>query len=173
VLFYRQLTGADIDQARSLVTRVYSETFGPDVVARWHADIRGMESEYLGSDRQAAFVAVDGAAVVGFAAVRHRSPQSGPLAGRYDPETTCELGRLTVDPAYRRRGIALQLVELARLWAAGRYRVASLHTDDTNHAALALWRQLCVEVLAHEGTVYFELPLDRPVTCIPAPEPRP
>jgi len=173
VLFYRQLTGADIDQARSLVTRVYSETFGPDVVARWHADIRGMESEYLGSDRQAAFLAVDGAAVVGFAAVRHRSPTSGPLAGRYDPATTCELGRVTVEPAYRRRGIALQLVELARLWASGRYHVISLHTDEDNHAALRLWHRLCVQVLAHEGTVYFELPLDRPVTYIPSPEPRP
>jgi ribosomal protein S18 acetylase RimI-like enzyme len=173
MVFFRQLVAADVEQARDLVTRVYTETFGSDVVARWHTDIRHMESEYLGSDRQAGFVALDGARVIGFVAIRHRSPQSGPLAGRYDRAATCELGRLAVEPAFRRRGIALQLVELARLWAGGRYRVISLHTDDTNHAALALWRQLCVEVLAHEGTVYFELPLDRPVTCIPAPEPRP
>jgi ribosomal protein S18 acetylase RimI-like enzyme len=173
MFFFRQLVAEDVDQARDLVTRVYTETFGSDVVARWHSDIRNMESQYLASDRQAGFVALHGPKVVGFAAIRHRSPQAGPLAGRYDPDATCELGRLTVEPAFRRRGIALQLVELARLWAGGRYRVISLHTDDTNHAALALWRHLCVEVMAHEGTVYFELPLDRPVTCIPTPEPRP
>ncbi|MEJ5221909.1 MAG: GNAT family N-acetyltransferase [Tepidiforma sp.] len=165
--FYRQLTPADVEGARALVTRVYTAKFGPEVVARWHGDIRAMDLEYLGSDRQAAFVAVEGNAVVGFAAVRHRCPGSGPLAGRYDPETTCELGRVTVDPDWRGLGIALQLVELARAWASGRYRVISLHTDADNHEALRLWRRLCVPVLEHEGTLYFELPVDRPVVPDP------
>lgn len=165
--FYRQLTPADVEGARELVTRVHTARFGPDVVARWHGDIRAMEAEYLASERQAAFVAIEGDAVIGFAAVRHRSPQSGPLAGRYDPLTTCELGRVTVDPAQRGRGIALQLVELARAWASGRYRVISLHTDADNLEALRLWRRLCVPVLEHEGTLYFELPVDRPIVPDP------
>lgn len=161
--FYRQIRPEDVDQARALVTRVYTERFGPEVVERWHADIRAMEEHYLRSPAQAAFVAVEGGVVIGFAAVRHRCPSSGPLAGAYDPDATCELGRVTVDPACRRRGIALQLVELARLWAAGRYRTISLHTDHDNVEALGLWRRLCREVLTHEGTVYFELPLEHPI----------
>ncbi len=162
--FFRQLTSADVEGARDLVTRVYTAKFGPEVVARWHGDIRAMESEYLASPRQAAFVAVEAGRVVGFAAVRHRSPQSGPLAGRYDPAATCELGRVTVDPALRGHGIALQLIELARLWASGRYAVISLHTDCDNEEALRLWRRLCTPVLEHDGIAYFELPLERPVT---------
>lgn len=161
--FFRQLAAADVAGARELVTRVYTERFGPEVVERWHADIRAMEAQYLGNPRQAAFVALEDGRVVGFAAVRHRCPSSGPLAGAYDPASTCELGRVTVEPAMRRRGIALQLVELARIWAAGRYRVISLHTDHDNFEALALWRRLCREVLTHEGTVYFELPLEHPI----------
>ncbi|WP_322797390.1 GNAT family N-acetyltransferase [Tepidiforma sp.] len=171
--FYRQLTEADAAHARDLVTRVYTERFGPEVVARWHADIRALEEQYLANPRQAAFVAVEDGRVIGFAAVRHRCPSSGPLAGVYDPAATCELGRVTVEPAYRRRGIALQLVELARLWASGRYRVVTLHTDHDNVEALGLWRRLCREVLTHEGTVYFELPLDQPVgPAGPAGHPR-
>jgi N-acetylglutamate synthase len=52
------------------------------------------------------------------------------------------LSRLAVDPAHRRRGVALALLDAAAAWAVGRARWCVLQVADENTAALALYRRL-------------------------------
>jgi ribosomal protein S18 acetylase RimI-like enzyme len=160
------LSARHLEAARELITAVFVERSGAEAIATWHGDIRAMETEYARNPRQAAFLALDGEKVVGAAVVRHRCPSHSAFADRYDPERTCELGRVAVDPGYRRRGIAVALAEAGRAWARSRYAVMSLHTELDNEPALGLWRSICEEVLVspETGTVYFELPLDVPVS---------
>lgn len=150
-----------VDAARDLVLTTFTELSGPATVERWYSDVRNIGESYVGSSGQAAFVASSGGLVVGTAFVRHRCPTIEPIACRYDPASTCELGRVTVRPEFRRQGIARDLVEAARSWASERYSLMSLHCDGANEPALAFWRSLAHEIHTDHGTnsVYFEMPL--------------
>jgi GNAT superfamily N-acetyltransferase len=160
----RKLDSELAPDARELILRRFTELSAPEVIETWYGDVRAMAQNYVGNERPAGFVAIDGDRVVGAAVVRARRPTIEPLADRYNPAVTCELGRVIVEPDYRRRGIARLLVEAARIWANSRYAVITLHTDVTNPTALAFWSRIATEI--HEtkdGIVYFELPLDQSV----------
>ena len=160
----QQLTAEHASAARELILARFLELSGPEIIETWYGDVRTIDEQYVNNERQAGFVALDGDRVVGAAVIRARCPTIAPLAGRYNPAATCELGRVIVDHTHRRRGLARALVEHARRWARERYAVLTLHTDVNNPTALKFWSRIATEV--HEtsdGIVFFELPLDIPV----------
>jgi GNAT superfamily N-acetyltransferase len=168
----RKLDANHVPQARDLILNGFLELSGPEIIETWYGDVRALGEQYVGNERQAGFVALDDSRVIGAALIRARCPTIPPLAGRYNPEATCELGRVIVEPEYRGRGVARMLVEYARRWARERYAVLTLHTHLHNPTALRFWSRLAIKV--HEtadGTVYFELPLDAPIPVGPPSAP--
>lgn len=163
----RPLTREDVPATHKFMRFILDNDYATGFRPEWHGDIEDLAGSYIENPRQRLFVADDQGQVVGTAAIRHRSPQKW-FPGRYDPEHTCELGRVFVAPSHRRRGLALRLAEMARRWAQEQgYRVVSLHTETTNGPAVALWSKLCTRVEPDgEGpadTVFFELPIDQPI----------
>jgi len=158
----REATEADLADAERLMRSVI--TYDP----RWHRDIDDLRGAYLDDPKQALFVAETAEAIpeiVGVAVIRKRMPNVPEVARRFEPDVSCELGRVAVDPAWRRRGIAVQLTEAARSWARGHgYRALHLHTETDNTPALALWRSIAVEIPRAEyregESVYFDLPME-------------
>jgi len=163
----RPLTREDVPATHAFMRFILDHDYETGFRPEWHGDIEDLAGSYLDNPRQRLFVADDNGQIVGTAAIRHRSPQQW-FPGRYDPEHTCELGRVYVAPTHRRRGLAQRLSEAARRWALKNgYQMVSLHTESTNGPALALWTKLCTRVDPEEegppNTVFFELPIDRPI----------
>ncbi|MGE3961738.1 MAG: GNAT family N-acetyltransferase [Dehalococcoidia bacterium] len=155
----------DLAEARALLmdelVRISPHGYRPE----WYADIEDLAGAYLEHPHQALIVAREvGGGLVGTAAVRHRLPPSPWVAARFRPEVTCELGRVAVAPASRRRGVATRLVEAARRWAVeDGFEAIHLHADAGNAGALAFWRGIATEI-THGRTdgdeaVYFSLPV--------------
>lgn len=155
-----EATPRDLPAARALLLS-YLE-YDP----RWHADIDDLRGAYLENPRQVLLVAREpaGGTVVGTAAIRDRMPPAGWAARTFRSGVSCELGRVAVHEAWRRRGLALRLTEAARRRAVDLgYEAVHLHTDAANAPARALWAAVATE-LAHERppdaqTIYYQLPL--------------
>lgn len=193
-LIRRAVTAEDLAGAREVVLDVAGHDLGYGYTPLWHWDLDRMVETYVDNDRQAMFVAVaqpdgrsradgrvrpDGAGtVVATAAVRIGGPASPPhpawLAARYaDRSRVAQLLRVACLPAYRRRGLARQLVAVALDFVRGDggFRTLCLHTNARVPGAEAFWRSLpVVEIHDARGdaaerdprfeTVHFELPLD-------------
>lgn len=133
---------------------------------RWHADIDDLRGAYLENPRQVLLVAREaaGGKIIGTAVLRDRMPPANWVARRFRPGVSCELGRVMVDEAWRRRGLALRLTEAARLRAIDLgYEAIHLHTDAGNAAARALWTEIATE-LTHgrppdADAIYYQLPI--------------
>jgi GNAT superfamily N-acetyltransferase len=114
----------------------------------WHADLDDLESAYLRREGCALLVARDGENVLGTAAVKPSKLASPPnprwLAEEYNHPVVCQLVRVWVSAAARRRGAGRALVQHAVAWAVGPggYRRVYLHTDASVPGAEAFWRSL-------------------------------
>lgn len=163
----REAGPGDVPGARRFMLGIIGTEYPTGYRPEWHGDIDQLADSYLANPRQRLFVALHGSELVGTAVIRHRAPHAA-FPGRYDAELTCELGRVFVAPVFRRKGVALRLIEAARQWAQAKgYRTVSLHTETTNAPAVALWSRLCKQVDApHGDTVFFELPIDEPIPTV-------
>jgi ribosomal protein S18 acetylase RimI-like enzyme len=167
----RQAEPQDFDGADRVIRGVLERDLGgykPDL----HYDV-GRLAEVYSQPRFCLLVAVDEQTgeVAGTAAVRPGGPKSPPhpqwLCDKYDPDKTAQLFRFYIDPAYRRRGLARELLDAARYWitSEGGYEVIYLHTDPRSPGAEAYWRSMpTIEVYdgRTEGgsyqTLHFEMP---------------
>ncbi|GLY31760.1 GNAT family N-acetyltransferase [Kineosporia sp. NBRC 101731] len=172
---------ADLEGAAACMREVLDRDLG-GYQERWHRDIDNLAAAYLEAPRAALFVAVgygDGeqngeheGRVLATTAVRPCHLVSPPnpewLAARYNGPETCQLVRVWVRSAARRRGLARRLVAEASAWAtemAG-YETVYLHTDAGVPGAEAFWRSMpTVEVYDARpdpfNTVHFEIDLPK------------
>lgn len=143
----------DADRARPVMSRVLEEDLG-GYRERWHGDVKDPAGAYVRADRSALLVARfatrsgETGPVVGTAAVRPCALQSPPnpvwLSERYNDPAVCELRRVWVPAAARRRGVAAELVRAAARWATtvGGFETVYLHTDTSAPGAEAFWRAM-------------------------------
>jgi GNAT superfamily N-acetyltransferase len=162
-----QATPADLLEAE-LVMRTVLHTDLGGYRPQWHADLDDLDAAYLRTPGCALFVARDRQHLLGSAAVRPCRLASPPnprwLADEYNRPEVCQLVRVWVSAAARRRGVGRALVEHAVRWSTGpgAYRRVYLHTDASVPGAEAFWRALPTR-LVHDTrpdpdhTVHFEL----------------
>lgn len=138
---------------------------------RWHADLDDLAGSYLGRPGHGLFVAEDVHDVLGTAAVRPCElavpPNPQWLADEFNRPDTCQLVRVWVSGAARRRGVGRALVREAVAWAVGPggYRRVYLHTNASVPGAEAFWRSVPSRVVLDcrpdpFHCVHFELDVD-------------
>lgn len=161
---------ADLVEAESVMREVLHRDLG-GYRPQWHRDIDDLEAAYLRRPGCALVVARDSAGVVGTAAVKPCALASPPspqwLAREYNRPDVCQLVRVWVAAAARRRGVGRALVERVVAWSVdpGGYRRVYLHTDAGVPGAEAFWRSLPTREV-HDGrpdpfnTVHFEIDVD-------------
>lgn len=137
----------------------------------WHRDLDDLEAAYLRRPGCALLVARDPDGLLGTAAVKPCALASPPnpawLAREYNQPDVCQLVRVWVAPAARRRGAGRALVERAVAWSVGPggYRRVYLHTDAGVPGAEVFWRSLPTREI-HDtrpdpfNTVHFEIDVD-------------
>ena len=164
-------TPRDLPEAEQLMRAVLAQDLG-GYRPEWHPDLDDLAGHYLGRAGHALFVARLDGAPAGTAAVRPcrlRVPPNPPwLAERYNRPEVCQLVRVWVSGASRRRGAARALVSAAACWALGEggYRVVYLHTDVSAPGAEAFWRAMPTTEV-HDArpdefnTVHFELDVEK------------
>lgn len=147
--------------------------------ARWHTDLDDLRRAYVDQAGCALFVARAADGVLGTAAIRPCALAAPPnpewLVQEYNRPEVCQLVRVWVPSAARRRGVGRALVEHAVGWAVGPggYRRVYLHTDAGVPGAEPFWRSLPArEVLDCRpdpfNCVHFEIDVDallRPAGC--------
>ncbi|MFD4909164.1 GNAT family N-acetyltransferase [Kitasatospora purpeofusca] len=178
----RHAVPEDVPGARRLILDTFYREFGYGYVPEWHADVVDLQGHYLDHPRHALLVAVRAEEVVATTALHSTGPVHPPhpreVAERYPSGTTAQLVRVYVRAEHRRHGLARELVERARAFAAaeGGYRRLYLHTNTAVPGAEPFWRSLAEEV--HDArpsgehgpgvaTVHFEIPLHRPARSGP------
>ena len=164
-------TRADLNEAEAVMRRVLERDLS-GYRPEWHGDLDDLAAAYLDEPRTALLVARLDGVLVGTAAVRpcvlRTPPNPAWLAERYSSPSVCQLVRVWIDAAARRRGVALELVREASRWAvedAG-YATVYLHTDASAPGAEPFWRSLpTVEVYDARpdpyNCVHFELEVDK------------
>lgn len=140
--------------------------------AQWYADLGDLAAAYLAQPRHALFVAELDETLVGTAAVKpcllRTPPNPEWLALRYNRPSVCQLVRVWIDTAARRRGAARELVSQAAHWAteeAG-YDTVYLHTDASAPGAEPFWRSMpTIEIYDSRPDpfpcVHFELDVEK------------
>lgn len=173
------LTPQALEAAREFILRRTQEDYGYGHQPQWHWDIDAAEDTYVTNPRQRLWVALAGPEqeqIVGTVAIRAGGPASPPhppeLAARYpEAESVAQLVRLMVEPAYRRRGLASELVDTATQFARDAdYAQLYLHTNALVPGAVEFWRRRAVQTYDARGTAYdpdprfatvhFEIPLE-------------
>ena len=177
MLTYREALPSDLPAARDMMIRVLERDFRARINPDYHWDIADLKGTYLDALHQRLFVAVDQETgrVAGITAIRADGPKSPPhpawIGQKYNAERCCHLLRVWVDEDFRRRGIARNLVMMARDWVKKTpfYNVVYLHTDASVPGAERFWRSMpVIEVLTvpasggHGETIHFELDLADP-----------
>lgn len=175
----RELTEADIPQARALMLRSVEEDFGDSYDPGIHADIDDMIGWYLRPDGPFLLVAADPgtgelmatAGIRGGELKEDLSPQQ--LVERYRDGRTGQLVRVYVLREHRRRGLARILVRavLERASAESHYDTIALHTFAHSPGALPFWLSMGAQLLVDDtdgisGAVFLEIPTR---TKIPEP----
>lgn len=160
----------DLAEASRVMREVLDSDLG-GYRAQWHTDLDDLRGTYLDGAGRALLVARGADGVLGTAAVRPCALASPPnpawLVQEYNRPDVCQLVRVWVPSAARRRGVGRALVEHAVAWAVGPggYRRVYLHTDAGVPGAEAFWRSLPTrEVLDCRpdpfNCVHFEIDVD-------------
>jgi GNAT superfamily N-acetyltransferase len=160
-------TPADLLEAEPVMREVISSDLG-GYRPQWHADVDDLAQAYLRRPGCALFVARDRHNLLGSAAIKPcqlaTPPNPAWLAGEYNRPEICQLVRVWVSAAARRRGVARALVTRAVRWSVGPggYRRVYLHTDAGVPGAEAFWRSLPTREVHDErpdpfNTVHFEI----------------
>lgn len=161
---------ADVVEAGAVMREVLHTDLG-GYRPQWHRDLDDLEAAYLRRPGCALLVARDAAGIVGTAAVKPCTLAVPPapewLAREYNRPDVCQLVRVWVAAAARRRGVGRALTDRAVAWSIGpgRYRRVYLHTDAGVPGAEAFWRSLPTREV-YDGrpdpfnTVHFEIDVD-------------
>jgi GNAT superfamily N-acetyltransferase len=167
----RQARQSDLVRAEAVMRQVLERDLG-GFNAQWHTDLDDLAAAYLDQPRHALFVAYLDETLVGTTAVkpcRLRTPPNPVwLAARYNQPTVCQLVRVWIDAAARRRGAARELVRQAVRWATDEagYETVYLHTDTSAPGAEPFWRSMpTVEIYDSRPDpfhcVHFELDVEK------------
>ncbi|MER5387470.1 GNAT family N-acetyltransferase [Saccharopolyspora sp. NPDC002686] len=168
----RELTAADIPEARALMLRTVREDFGDPYDPVVHADIDDMAGWYLEPEAPFLLVAEDQRtgellATAGIRGGELKEGLSPPhLVERYRDGRTGQLVRVYVLREHRRRGIARVLIRevLDRVRREGHYDTVALHTFRHSPGAVPFWLSIG-SVLVEDDTagvsraVFMEIPL--------------
>ncbi|RKN12842.1 GNAT family N-acetyltransferase [Streptomyces radicis] len=170
----RELTAADIPEARALMLRTVAEDFGDPYDPIVHADVDDMAGWYLTPRGPFVLVAADPTtgALLATAGIRGGALKEGlsppHLVERYRDGRTGQLVRVYVLREHRRRGIARILIDevLGRARREAHYRTIALHTFPHSPGALPFWRSMGAEVVEDdtEGisrALFMEIPTSR------------
>ncbi|MGL5857041.1 MAG: GNAT family N-acetyltransferase [Angustibacter sp.] len=145
-------THADLAEAGRTMRGVLDADLG-GYRPRWHGDLDDLGAMYLDRPGHQLFVARGTDGVLGTAAVRPCVLAAPPnplwLAEEFNRPDTCQIVRVWVSGAARRRGVGRALVEETVAWAVGPggYRRVYLHTDAGVPGAEAFWRSLSGRVV--------------------------
>jgi GNAT superfamily N-acetyltransferase len=169
----------DLAEAERVMREVLSTDLG-GYTPRWHQDLDDLAAAYLRRPGHALLVARQDGELLGTAAVRPCAlavPPNPPwLADRYNRPDVCQLVRVWVAAAGRRRGAGRALVEGCATWATGPggYATVYLHTDAGVPGAEAFWRSLPTTQV-HDARpdpyncVHFELDVEALLRQAPRP----
>ncbi|MGL5810521.1 MAG: GNAT family N-acetyltransferase [Nocardioides sp.] len=160
----------DLADAGRLMREVLDQDLG-GYRPQWHADLDDLDAAYVSRPGCTLMVAQDESGILGTAAAvpcRLASPPNPDwLVAEYNRPEVCQLVRVWVSGAARRRGVATALVVRTVAWAvgAGGYERVYLHTDAGVTGAERFWRSLpTTEVLDCRpdpfNTVHFEFDID-------------
>ncbi len=161
---------SDLPEAERVMRGVLADDLG-GYRPEWHRDLDDLDAGYLRRPGHMLLVARQDGELIGTAAVRPCvlacPPNPGWLAEKFNRPEVCQLVRVWVAAAGRRRGAGRALVRESVAWATGPggYTRVYLHTDASVPGAEAFWRSLpATEV--HDARpdpfncVHFELDVD-------------
>lgn len=143
----RELTSADVEEAKAAMFRSVAEDFGDTYDPTIHADVDDLIGWYLTPSGPFMLVVADDATgtILATGGVRGGALKPGlspdHLVRRYDDGRTCQVVRVYVLREHRRRGIAQAVVRalLDRAHAEGHYDRVVLHTYLHSPGAVAFW----------------------------------
>ncbi len=167
----RQMTDADLDEARAVMYRSVIEDFGEQPDPRIHSDIDDLVDWYGQGDGPFMLVAVDDATgmVIATAGIRGGALKEGlspqHLYEAYRDGRTGQIVRVYVQREHRRRGIAKKMVEavLDRAQTGGFYDRIVLHTYHHSPGAVPFWTSMGAVLVEDDtdgvsGAVFYEFP---------------
>lgn len=161
-IIVRTIEKNDLEKAQQFLLSNLKELYDIDYDYPNNKDIHEMEEVYLKTANNTILGAfAEDGRVVGTIAVRPYDDRIAVVKGRYDLETTADLGRCYIDKNLRRKGIGSLLVqEIFRFCKQAGYKSIYLHTHKFLPGGFQFWQAQGFAITVDEGdtdqTVHME-----------------
>jgi len=155
-IIVRTVTTENIDVAKQFLLRQCKELYGGEISASQYKDIENLENNYIKPVRNTilgAFTPDD--KLVGTIAASTYNDRIASLKGRYQLDTTAEIGRCYIDAELRRQGIGSLLFDkIIDFCREQGYRILYLHTHRFLPGGFAFWQKQGFTITIDEGDSY-------------------